>query len=95
MPQRSVITEKKLFKLLPEKANEWEFPANVGCLKPHTEQVNQLVFSWNKLSLLQSDFSFPISHDNERKNFFTTQSLIKASFFIHSYFGDRTLLYRN
>lgn len=38
-------------------------------LKPHTEQVSQLVFSWNKLLLLWSEFLFPISHDNEGKCF--------------------------
>lgn len=42
-------------------------------LKPHTEQVSQLVFSWNKLLLLGSDFLFPISHDNEEKHFHSTE----------------------
>jgi len=58
---------------LPEKANEWEFAANAGCLKPHSEQVNQLAFSWNKLSLLRSDIPFLTSNDNEGKIFFTTE----------------------
>lgn len=63
----------ELFQLLPEKANEWELTAKAGCLKLHTEQVNQLVFSWSELLLLRSDFLFLTSHDNEGKMFFTTE----------------------
>lgn len=63
-------------------------------LKPHTEQVNQLVFSWNKLLLLQSDFLFPISHDNEGKCFHYTE--FNYSLLLYTtHFGDRRLLYRN
>lgn len=31
VPQQSVNIETKLFELLPEKANEWEFIAKAGC----------------------------------------------------------------